>query len=416
MKHEDSEFDEATVQEAQRQLERIRRGAVQIVSEHELLHRISKSLVEARPLRVKLGVDPTAHDLHLGFTLPLSKLQIFSELGHQPVLIIGDATAMVGDPTGRNKARPRLTRAMVDDFAQSYLDQASRVLDMERVEVRRNSEWLESLGFMGTVQLAAKATVARMLERDDFSKRYAEGTPIYIHEFIYPLMQGYDSVVVQSDVELGGQDQLFNLLVGRDLQSDAGMAPQCCVMGPLLVGLDGSRKMSKSYDNYIGVTDDPVDMFGKVMSLPDEVMRDWFELVTDLPLDEVADLFAKGLHPRLLKERLGRTIVERFHDDEAAELGASEFARVFSRRELPSEMSDFLVPETEFEDGRIRLVRLVVAAGFAPSNKEAGRLIEQGGVSLDGEAHTDKSATVMIDGGEILRVGKKRFARLTRAH
>ncbi len=398
--------------EVERQLALLSRGAVQIISEEELVKKLRKSVVTRTPLRVKLGVDPTAHDLHLGFTLPLSKLQLFSDLGHQPVLIVGDATAMVGDPTGKNAARPKLDHDTVRDYAKSYLEQAGRVLDMDRVEVRWNSEWLTKLGFQELIALMSRSTVARMLERDDFSKRHREGVPIYIHEFLYPLLQGHDSVVVKADVELGGQDQLFNLLVGRDLQAQAGQEPQVCMMGPLLVGLDGHRKMSKSYGNYIGVLDPANDMFGKVMSLADETMRTWFELLTTVPEEEIETMFSGTTHPRELKDRLAREIVGRFHGKEAADAASAEFQRVFARKELPTEIPEAAVPVEAMGDDGIRLTRLLALLGLASSNKEARRLVEQGGVRFDDEVLRDPAVVVRPRGGEVLRVGKKRFVKL----
>ena len=335
----ENSLDPEIEKEVARQVELLRRGTTQLVSTEELAQRIRESLLNDRPLRVKLGVDPTAHELHLGFTLPLSKLRVFQDLGHKAVMIIGDATAMVGDPTGRNKTRPQLTQEMVNDYASSYLEQAAKIIDLDATEIRRNSEWLHPMNFSDVVRLAAKATVAQMLVRDDFSKRHAEGSPIYLHEFLYPLMQGQDSVIVEADVELGGQDQLFNLMVGRDLQGQAGQKSQVCMMGPLLVGLDGTRKMSKSYGNTIGITDEPNDMFGKVMSLPDSLMADWFELTTDMPMDEIKSLLESGAHPREMKETLARHIVTRFHNEAAADAGSAHFKRVFSEKKTPEKIS-----------------------------------------------------------------------------
>ena len=403
--------DPALTVEVDRQIAEIRRGSIDILSAAELRRKLARSLEKHEPLRIKLGVDPTAHDLHLGFTVPLTKLRIFSDLGHRPVLIIGDATAMVGDPSGKNKTRPQLTRDMVDDFAQSYLKQAATILDMDKVEVRRNSEWLHELGFEGLIKLAAKATVAQLLVREDFAKRYADGTPIYLHEFIYPLMQGYDSVVVKSDVELGGQDQLFNLLIGRDLQRDAGQEEQVCLMGPLLVGLDGSRKMSKSYGNYIGISEVAKDMFGKVMSIPDELMRDYFTLATTMPLEQIEALLTAGRHPREVKDELARAIVTRFHDNATAQQASESFRREISEGQVPDDVPELEVGDI-LEDGSIGLIKLIVVAGFATSNGEARRLIKQGGVKLDGVAVTDEKSTVSPVEGQILKAGKRRYARL----
>ena len=393
------------------QMARLTRGVTQLISEEDLRRKIARSIVESRPLRVKLGVDPTAHDLHLGFTLHLARLQTFLELGHQPVLIIGDTTAMVGDPTGRNKARPQLDQTMVEDYARSYLEQAASVLDVDKVEVRRNSEWLLDLGFHGLVGLLAKSTVAQMLVRDDFSKRYADGTAIYLHELVYPMLQGWDSVAIGADVELGGQDQLFNLLVGRELQQGEGMDSQVCMMSPILVGLDGDRKMSKSFDNYIGVSETASSMFGKIMSLPDDTMRAWFELLTTRDLAEVDDMLVNR-HPRDSKDTLARDIVTRFHDETAAAAASDEFRRVFAGGELPDDIPEIDIDLSVAGDDGLWIVALVVQAGFAPTNGEARRLVAQGGVRIDGEVVPDVKANVVLKGGEVLRVGKKKFGRV----
>lgn len=406
-------MDPAVEAEVERQMAHIRRATAEIRSEDELAAKLRRSVREKTPLRVKLGVDPTAHDLHLGFTVPLGRMRAFQDLGHQAVLIIGDATAMVGDPSGRNKARPQLTRDQVDDFARSYLEQAALVLDMGSVEVRRNSEWLHEMDFAATARLLARATVAQMLVRDDFSKRYEAQTPIHLHELMYPLMQGWDSVIVRADVELGGIDQLFNLHVGRDMQTQEGMEPQVCVMTPLLVGLDGSRKMSKSFDNYIGITESPTDMFGKSMSIPDEAVRDWFLLGTTEPEDEVDRVLSGDMSPRDVKDALARAVVRRFHGEDAAARASEEFVRVHREKGVPDEMPDVAVPETSLDgDGTIWVVDLVMLSGFSPSKKEARRLVAQGGVTLDGEAVAGEKDRVAPTDGAVLRVGKKRFARV----
>ncbi len=397
--------------EVERQMAAIERGCAQMIGDDLLRRKLARSITTSTPLRIKLGVDPTAHDLHMGFTLPLGKLRVFSDLGHAPVLIIGDATAMVGDPTGKNKARPQLTQELVDDYAASYLDQAAKVLDMDKLEVRRNSEWLHPLGFTGLIGLAAKATVAQILARDDFSKRYASGTPIHLHEIIYPLMQAYDSVVVEADVELGGHDQLFNLLLGRDFLRDAGKEEQVCVLMPLLVGLDGTKKMSKSFKNYIGVSEPANDMFGKVMSIPDALMRDYFTHLTSLTIEEIEKVLDPKGNPREQKDRLAQAIVGRFWDEAAAASASERFRRVISQKQDPDEIADLLVAN-ELEDGAIGLISLVVLAGFAKSNGEARRLIKQGGVRLDGDPVTDERAVVKPKSGQVLKVGKRNFARL----
>jgi len=401
--------------DVEHQLAVIRRGVVAdgIVTEEELGRKLERSLGEGRPLRVKLGVDPTTPDIHLGHTVVLRKLRQFQDLGHTAVLIIGDYTAMVGDPSGRSKTRPQLTYADVEANAKTYINQVTKILRRDRLEVTRNGDWFRKMTFLEVLRLASKITVARMLERDDFAKRFAGGNPIALHEFLYCLMQGQDSVEVRADVELGGTDQTFNLLVGRNLQRDAGLEPQICIITPILPGLDGAEKMSKSLGNYVGVTDPPTGrsgMFGKVMSIPDSLMRDYFVLLTDVPLEELDELLAN--HPRDAKARLAREIVAFYHNPEAAERAASEFDRVFRDRELPREIPAFRLDAADLEDGKVWIVRLVAASGLASSSSEARRLIQQGAVSIDGERVTDIEARLEITGGEVLRVGKRRFARL----
>jgi len=401
--------------EVETQLAAIRRGVVGggIVSEDELRRKLQRSLDENRPLRVKLGVDPTAPDIHLGHTVVLRKLRQFQDLGHTAVLIIGDYTAMVGDPSGRSKTRPQLTYADVEANAKTYVDQVARILRSDRLEVVRNGGWFRKMTFLEVLRLASKMTVARMLERDDFARRYAEGTPIAIHEFLYCLMQGQDSVEVQADVELGGTDQTFNLLVGRNLQRDAGLEPQICITTPILPGLDGVEKMSKSLGNHIGITDPPSGadgMFGKVMSIPDTLMRDYYVLLTSVPLDEVAELLAD--HPREAKARLAREIVAFYHSPEAADEASAEFDRVFRHGDVPEDMPEHTLDPSILEEGCVWIVRLVGSAGLAASSSEARRLVQQGAVSIDGERVDDIEARVHVAGGEILKVGKRKFARL----
>jgi len=401
--------------EVERQLEVIRRGVVPggITTEEDLQRKLARALDERRPLRVKLGVDPTAPDIHLGHTVVLRKLRQFQELGHTAVLIIGDYTAMVGDPSGRSKTRPVLTYADVEANANTYVEQVSTILRSDRLEVVRNGGWFRKMTFLQVLQLASKMTVARMLERDDFATRYAAGSPISVHEFIYCLMQGRDSIEVRADVELGGTDQTFNLLVGRKLMADAGLEPQVCITTPILPGLDGTEKMSKSLGNHIGVTDPPSGpdgMFGKIMSIPDALMRDYFVLLTDLPLDQVDALLAG--HPRDAKAKLAAEIVASYHSPDAARAAAEDFDRVFRQGKTPTDVPDCDVPPADIQGGRVWIVQLVAGAGLAASNSEARRLIAQGAVSLDGEKITDVDAHVRIATGQILRVGKRRFARL----
>ena len=401
--------------QVEEQLEQIRRGVLPggIINEEELRTKLQRAIARQRPLRVKLGVDPTAPDIHLGHTVVLRKLRQFQDLGHTAVLIIGDYTAMVGDPSGRSKTRPQLTYADVEANARTYIEQVSKVLRSDRLEVVRNGDWFRKMTFLEVLRLASRMTVARMLERDDFAKRYAEGNPIALHEFLYCLMQGYDSVQVRADVELGGTDQTFNLLVGRDLQRDAGQEPQVCITTPILPGLDGSQKMSKSLGNHVGVTDPPSGpdgMFGKIMSIPDNLMRDYFVLLTDLPLEQIEAILAD--HPRDAKARLATEITAFFHGRDAARAAAQEFDRVFRQRQFPQEIPDHTIPPDLIEDGKVWIVALVDSTGFVASRSEARRLIAQGGVRINDQRITDADAQIPIRGGEVLRVGKRRFARL----
>ena len=404
---------QAAKDEAARQLDLLKRGAVQIYTENELLTKLERAVHAKKPLRIKLGMDPTAPDIHLGHTVVMGKMRQFQDLGHKAVLIIGDYTARVGDPSGANHTRPVLSEEQIDANAATYFEQAGKILDTrpERLEVRRNSEWLGKLTFADVLRLASKMTVARMLERDTFEKRHQAGDPIGVHEFLYPLMQADDSVAVEADVELGGTDQTFNCLAGRELMRDAGLEPQIVLTMPLLVGLDGTEKMSKSKGNYVAVTDPPGEMFGKVMSIPDTLMENYWTLLTAVPVAEVVETL-RTAHPREAKERLARVIVARYHGDAAAAAAAEEFRRVFSEKDKPSEIPEVRIPAAEFQDGKIGLARLVVVAGFAPSTSEAMRLIKQGAVRIDDEVVSDPKAQVAVVPGAVLRVGKRRWGRL----
>ena len=384
------------------------RGVVEVYSLEELRARLTRSYTRDKPLRVKLGMDPTAPDIHLGHTVVLKKMRQFQDLGHKAVLIIGDYTARVGDPSGQNKMRPVLSPEEIDTHAATYLEQAGKVLDLspEKLEVRRNSEWLAKLSFADVITLAGKMTVARMLERDTFTVRYKAGDPIGVHEFLYPLMQGYDSLMIQADVELGGTDQTFNNLVGRDLQRDAGQPPQIVVIMPILVGLDGTEKMSKSKGNTIGVTDEPADMFGKVMSIPDTLMDNYFELLTEIDADERRRLTSGEVHPREAKARLAAIIVEQFHGPDAAKAAAAEFDRVFAQKELPSEIPVNKVPRPE---GAVWLPGFLREGGMSASSTEATNLIKGGAVSINGDRVLDPKAPIDIGDGAIIRIGKRRF-------
>lgn len=394
------------------QLEIILRGTVDIVTKEELTKKLSRSAKERRPLRVKLGLDPTAPDIHIGNAIPLHKLRTFQSLGHTAILIIGDYTATVGDPSGANKTRPMLSHDKVMANAATYLSQAEKILDLQKTEVVYNSKWFEKMSFNDVIKLTAQMTVARMMERDDFTKRYNAGIPISVNEFIYPLMQGYDSIIVKSDVELGGTDQLFNLLVGRDLQRDAGMEPQVALTTPLLEGTDGNKKMSKSLGNYIGVTESPGEMFGKAMSIPDNLMRKYFELATDLATNEINQLLDASTHPRTAKAALAKAVVRRYHTDKDAEASAAEFDRIFKEHALPDNIPDVQIPGSELTDGKIWIARLIVLCGFASTNSEARRLVQQGGVSINNVSITDPALNIEVKPDTILKVGKRRFARI----
>lgn len=382
------------------QLKKLKRGSAEIISEVDLLERLK----EGRPLRVKLGLDPTAPHIHLGFAVVLRKLRQFQDLGHQVILLIGDFTARVGDPTGRSETRKVLTPEQIAANAETYKEQFAKILDPEKTEVRFNSEWLMKMNFADVVALASLTTVARTLERDDFEKRHKEGVPIGLHEFLYPLMQGYDSVALKSDVEMGGTDQKFNNLMGRTLQKDYGQKPQIVFLMPILEGTDGVQKMSKSLGNYIGITEAPSEMFGKVMSIPDEIMRRYFELCTEVDLQEVESRL-KSDHPRDCKRWLAREIVSIYHGPQAAQAADDEFIRVFSQGGLPDEVTPVEVSRDLLEDGAIFIVKLLTLANLATSNKDARRKVEQGAVSLNGEKITT-AGNIAISGGEILKVGR----------
>lgn len=383
------------------------RGAVDLIEEKQLRAILRSSLEASRPLRVKFGMDPSSPDLHLGHAVQLMKLRDLQELGHQIVLIVGDATAMVGDPSGRNKLRPVLTREDVRANLETYKAQAGKVLDLDRTEVRHNSEWFDEMDFYDVLKLTGRMTVARMIERDTFQKRIEAREPIGIHEFLYPLMQGWDSVEIECDAELGGTDQLFNLLVGRQLQEQKEQRPQVCFTLPLINGLDG-RKMSKSYGNSVGLTDAPNDMFGKLMSLDDESMRAWFELLTRLPAEEI-DRILEG-HPREAKARLASEIVTFFHDAEAAAAAREAFDRQFRDKGLPEDIPEVSWPG---EGGELPLAVLLRELALAQSSSEARRLVQQGGVRLDGEVRKDPMEAVARPRDPLLiQVGKRRFARV----
>jgi tyrosyl-tRNA synthetase len=390
-------------------LEITKRGCDELLIEAEWLQKLARSEATGVPLRIKLGLDPTAPDIHLGHTVVLNKLRQLQDLGHQVIFLIGDFTSTIGDPSGRNATRPPLTREQIEANAQTYYRQASLVLDPARTEIRYNSEWSDPLGARGMIQLAAKYTVARMMERDDFTKRFRSGIPISVHEFLYPLMQGYDSVALKADIELGGTDQKFNLLVGREMQKEYGQEPQCILTMPLLVGLDGVEKMSKSKNNYIGVAEAPNDMFGKLMSISDDLMWQYFTLLSFRPMSEI-DLMkqeiALGRNPRECKVALAQEIVTRFHSAADAEKALEDFNHR-ARGGVPDD-----IPAVTLEGAPLGIAQLLKQANLVPSTSEANRNIEQGGVKIDGSVVGDKSTKVAA-GTYVVQVGKRRFARVT---
>jgi tyrosyl-tRNA synthetase len=395
-------------------IEALTAGAVDVIPQTGL----TDKLAGGRPLRVKLGIDPSRPDLTLGHTVVLRKLRQFQDAGHVAVLIVGDFTGRVGDPSGRSDTRPMLTEAEADENAQTYLEQAALVLDLDRAEVRRNSEWLGALGSDGMIRLAAVATVAQMLEREDFRARYQQGHPLSVVELLYPLLQGYDSVAVEADIELGGTDQTFNLLMGREVQRAYGQEPQVVLTTPLIEGLDGVRKMSKSLDNWVGLTESAERQFGKLMSIPDHLIAKYELLCTGLgPEDHarvVAGLDDGSIHPNAEKRRMARTIVDMYHGPGAGEAAEAGFDQVFKRHEAPQDVPEVVLPSDAVRDGKVWLVRALVASGLAPSNAEARRAIVQGAVRIDGEQVTDPELELPREelSGKVLQVGRRRFVRI----
>lgn len=400
------------------QAQLLRRGTADIVPAGGLEEKLALAKKEGRPLRVKLGLDPTAPDIHLGFAVVLRKLRQFQDMGHQVILIIGDYTALIGDPSGRSATRPMLSPEQIQENAATYVDQLARILDRSRTSVRFNSEWLGKLDFAELIRLASRMTVAQILQRDDFARRYEEHAPISLHELFYPLAQAYDSVAIEADIEMGGQDQTFNILAGRHLQKELGQAEQIGFFMPLLVGLDGVKKMSKSLGNYVGIAEPPLAMVSKILSLPDELMRDYFVLATDVPLDEVSALLAApergAANPKDVKRRLAREIAAIYHGRDAADAADAEWNRIHSGGELPSEIPVARVSAAEARDGKLWICKLLVAAGMARGTAEGRRLVEQGGVMLGEERITDPATDVPLEKlqGAVLRVGPKRFVRV----
>jgi tyrosyl-tRNA synthetase len=394
----------------------IRRGVAEIVPEEDLVRKLEKSIKSQKPLNVKLGCDPSRPDLHLGHSVVLRKLRQFQDLGHQATLIVGDFTGMIGDPSGRSKTRPPLTIEETRKNGQSYFEQATKILSTKKIQMLYNSEWLGRMSFADVIALGSKYTVARMLERDDFERRYKAGEPISIHEMLYPLAQAMDSVAIQSDIELGGTDQKFNLLVGRDIQREHGLEPQVAITLPILTGTDGVEKMSKSLDNYIGITDPARQIFGKTLSIPDRLIYDYFVLATGIPIPELAiikqQLSDGSVNPRDLKRKLARELVTMYQGEEAAASAEEEFDRVFVKKDIPDEVPEISVA---VDNGTIGIIRLLTETKLVSSNSDARRLIDQGGVSVDGERITDAAAVIHLDESVILKVGKRRFMRVNRA-
>ncbi|MDT0629046.1 tyrosine--tRNA ligase [Alteromonas sp. W364] len=387
----------------------IKRGSDEILIEEELIERLKSG----KPLKIKAGFDPTAPDLHLGHTVLINKLRTFQNLGHEVIFLIGDFTGLIGDPTGKNVTRKPLTKEQILENAKTYQEQVFKILDPERTTIRFNSEWFDEVGAAGMIKLAASQTVARMLERDDFKKRYANGQPIAIHEFLYPLVQGWDSVALEADVELGGTDQRFNLLMGRELQKDQGQKQQTVLMMPLLEGLDGVQKMSKSLNNYIGITDSPTEMFGKVMSISDDLMWRYYDLLSFKPLEEVQllkDEVANGKNPRDVKIALAQELIARFHTEQDAEAALQDFIQRFQKNAIPDDMPEF---EFALEDDGIAIGNLLKQANLVASTSDAMRMIKQGAVKIDGEKVSDTRFKIEQAGEAVYQVGKRKFARIT---
>jgi tyrosyl-tRNA synthetase len=392
------------------QVDQLKRGTVEIFTEAELAVKLTDAAKESKQLRIKLGLDPTSPDIHLGHTVVLRKMRQFQDIGHKAVLIIGDYTAQIGDPTGQNTTRPILSPEQIQKNAKTYFEQAGKILDTseEKLEIRYNSEWLAKLTLIELIQIAAKKTVAQMLQRDTFKKRLQADVDVYTHEFLYPLMQGYDSVTVKSDVELGGTDQTFNNLVGRDIQKAYDQKPQIVITMPILVGLDGNEKMSKSKGNYIGVTDEPNDMFGKIMSISDDMMENYFTLLTDQSVEQIKELVDPNkTHPKQAKVLLGKTIVGQFYDESAAQAAAEEFDKVFAQGQLPDE-----IPDVDISSEPVTASKLLLHCKLVSSGGEAKRMIKQSAAGIDGKKLNDPHAEITPKDGMIIRVGKRKFARL----
>ena len=397
------------------QMDLIKRGISEIIPEEELVKKLEHSLNGGKPLNIKLGCDPSRPDLHIGHSVVLRKLAQFQSLGHQAILIVGDFTGMIGDPSGRSATRPALTLKETKEHGQTYFQQASKILDSKKTKIVYNSEWLGKMSFEEVIKLAAKYTVARMLERDDFTKRYKAGEPISIHELLYPLAQAMDSVAIKSDVELGGTDQKFNLLVGRDIQREEGQEPQVILTMPLLVGTDGVEKMSKSYDNYIGISESPKEIYGKTLSIPDNLIYIYFELASDISSSELKEIKEQmdktEINPRDIKRKLARTFVRMYHSEQAAKQAEEEFDRIFIKKEIPDEVEEFKINDTNSE---LNILDLILKVNFASSRGEARRLVIQGGVSINSNKITDPNYKTKLTDSMILKVGKRKFVKFVK--
>ncbi|HEQ99710.1 MAG TPA: tyrosine--tRNA ligase [candidate division Zixibacteria bacterium] len=401
----------------EKQLEIIKSNTVDLLPEGELENKLKRAIKEGKPLRVKQGFDPTAPDIHLGHTVGLRKLKQFQDLGHTIVLIIGDYTAMVGDPSGRSATRPQLTREQVAENAETYQNQFFKLIDREKTEVHYNGEWFAQMSFADILRLASQITVARILERDDFEKRYKSGAPIAVHELLYPLMQAYDSVAIKADIEIGGTEQLFNLLTGRQIQEAFGVEPQVALTLPILEGIDGVQRMSKSIGNYIGIAEDPKEIFGKIMSIPDDLIVSYFRLCTDADqtkLDIMAREIERGkTNPMMYKKELGETIIEMYHSKDAAQKARADFESVFSKREIPDDMPEIKVRQSDFADtNEIYWPKFLADHGLMDSSSKARNLIKQGGFQIDGEKQSEFATSLPFEGEHILKVGKLRWAKL----
>ncbi|EQK44782.1 tyrosine--tRNA ligase [[Clostridium] bifermentans ATCC 638] len=400
--------------EINEQLKIIKKGAAEIISEEDIVKKLEKSAKENKPLTIKLGLDPSAPDIHLGHTVVLRKMKAFQDLGHQVVIIIGDATGMIGDPTGKSAVRKQLSHDQVLENARTYQEQIFKILDREKTIVKFNSEWLQTMNFMDVANLASKYTVARMLERDDFKKRFASNQSISIHEFFYPLMQGYDSVAIKADIEMGGTDQKFNILMGRTLQKEYDQQPQIALLMPIIEGTDGVKKMSKSLGNYIGISEAPNDMYGKTMSIPDELIIRYFELVTDEHPDSIeamkSDIEQDKVNPRDLKMKLAKEVVKLYHGEEKALEAEQYFKSVFQKKNIPDDIAEMGVSMEEAEEGLFFIPKIVTGLKLSPSTSESRRLLKQGGIKLNGEkVENDKIA---LQTGDIIQVGKRKFAKI----